>query len=157
MKPRTTTILYWSLTTLFCLLMLADGLAGLLQVEGGREAFRLLGYPMYALLILGAAKLLGALALAQPWFRTLKEWAFAGFAINFIGAAASTAFAGMGLVGMLPAVVMLVVLFGLYYLWKQSFASPQLATITTGSPATCAASPMAVTTFANNSIATIKY
>lgn len=119
MKPRTTTILYRGLTALFCLLMLADGIAGLLQVDGGREAFRLLGYPMYALLILGAAKLLGALALAQPWFRTLKEWAFAGFTINFIGAAASTAFAGMGLIGMLPAVVMLVLLFGLYFLWHR--------------------------------------
>ena len=126
MKPRTT-ILYRGLTAFFCLLMLADGIAGLLQVEGGREAFRLLGYPMYALLILGAAKLLGALALVQPWFRTLKEWAFASFTINFIGAAVSTAFAGMGLMGMLPAVVMLAVLFGLYYFWKQSLATPRPA------------------------------
>ena len=119
MKPRTTTILHGSLTVLFCLMMLLDGGAGLLRVEGGEEAMRHLGYPMYILPILGTAKILGALALLQPTFRTLKEWAFAGFTINFIGAGASTAFAGLGMVGALPALVMLVVLFALYYLWKQ--------------------------------------
>ncbi len=127
MKPRTTTILYWSLTVLFSLLMLLDGVAGLMLDETGQAAMRQLGYPLYLMTILGAAKLLGALALLQPWFRTLKEWAFAGFAINFTGAAASTAFAGMGLVEMLPAAVMLAVLFGLYFLWHRAITRPLVA------------------------------
>ena len=116
MKPRTTTALYWTLTGLFCLLMLADGAAGLLREAHGQEAFRQLGYPMYLLSIVGTAKILGALALLQPRYRRLREWAFAGFAINFIGAAASCAFAGLGLAGMAPALVMLLALAGLYRL-----------------------------------------
>jgi len=45
-----------------------------------------LGYPVYVLDILGAAKLLGAIALVVPRFPRLKEWAYAGFAFDFIGA-----------------------------------------------------------------------
>ncbi len=119
MTPRTTTRLYWSLTILFCLLMLADGVAGLLLEKNGQQAMRQLGYPIYIMTITGAAKILGALALLQTKYRTLKEWAFAGFAIDFIGAAASVALAGLGLVGTLPALVMTAVLFGLYGLWKR--------------------------------------
>lgn len=123
MKPRTLTRLYWGLTLLFCLMMLADGMAGLLQEKNGQEAMRQLGYPLYVMTITGAAKILGALALLQTKSRTLKEWAYAGFAIDFIGAGMSTAFAGLGWAGTLPALVMLVVLFGLYALWKQYSAA----------------------------------
>lgn len=123
MQPRTLTHLYWSLTGLFGLLMLADGLAGLLHEATGQAAMRQLGYPLYLMDITGAAKLLGALALLQNKYRTLKEWAFAGFAIDFLGAAASVAFAGLGLGATLPAPGMTAVLFGLYFLWKRYLAS----------------------------------
>jgi uncharacterized membrane protein len=122
MKTHTTNRLYWTLTILFCLMMLADGVAGLMLEKNGQEAMRQLGYPLYIMTITGAAKILGALALLQNKYRTLKEWAFAGFTIDFIGAAASTAFAGLGFVGMLPALVMTAVLFGLYFLWKRYLA-----------------------------------
>jgi hypothetical protein len=45
-----------------------------------------LGYPSYLLAILGTAKLLGAPALLQNRFPTLREWAYAGFAFDLIGA-----------------------------------------------------------------------
>ncbi|MVN75728.1 DoxX family protein [Hymenobacter sp. HMF4947] len=123
MKPRTLILLHWGLIGFFALLMLADGLAGALQVQGGQNAMRHLGYPLYTLLIFGSAKILGALALLQPWWRTLKEWAFAGFAINFVGAAASHLLAGDGLSAALPALVMLAVLLGLHYLWRRYLAA----------------------------------
>ena len=128
MKPRTTARLYWTRTTLFCLLMLADGIAGLMLEKNGQEDMRQLGYPLYIMTITGAAKILGALALLQNKYRTLKEWAFAGFAIDFIGAAASVALAGMGFVATLPALVMTAVLFGIYFLWKRYLSNrPQPA------------------------------
>ena len=127
MKPRTTARLYWGLTTLFCLLMVADGIAGLLHEHNGVEAMRQLGYPVYIMDITGAAKILGALVLLQSKFRTLKEWAFAGFAIDFLGAAASVAFAGMGFAATLPALVMTAVLCGIYLLWKRYCATTRPA------------------------------
>jgi hypothetical protein len=48
-----------------------------------------------------------------------KEWAYAGFAFNFIGAFASRAFVGDEIGLLIPPVVMLGVLFGAYYLWKK--------------------------------------
>ncbi|MBO2009774.1 DoxX family protein [Hymenobacter negativus] len=124
MKPRTTARLYWTLTILFCLIMIADGVAGLLMEKNGQEGMRQLGYPMYVMTITGAAKILGALALLQNKYRTLKEWAFAGFVIDFAGAAASVLFAGLGMFGTIPALVMLLIVFGIYFLWKQYLAQP---------------------------------
>jgi hypothetical protein len=123
MTPRTTARFYWTLTILFCLMMLADGVAGLLHEQNGVAAMRQLGYPVFIMDITGAAKILGALALLQNKYRTLKEWAFAGFVIDFIGAGASVLFAGMGLTATLPALVMLAMIFGLYFLWKRYLAS----------------------------------
>jgi hypothetical protein len=128
MKSRTTARLYWTLTILFCLMMLADGVAGLLHEQNGVAGMKALGYPLYIMDITGAAKILGALALLQNKYRTLKEWAFAGFAFDFLGAAASVALAGLGFVGTLPALVMTAVLFGIYFLWKRYLSSrPQTA------------------------------
>jgi hypothetical protein len=45
-----------------------------------------LNYPLYLLAILGTAKNLGAVALAVPKYPRLKEWAYAGFYFDFIGA-----------------------------------------------------------------------
>ncbi|WP_460502997.1 DoxX family protein [Hymenobacter agri] len=123
MQPRTTARLYWTLTILFCLMMLADGVAGLLHEPTGVAAMKQLGYPVFIMDITGAVKILGASALLQNRYRTLKEWAFAGFVFDFIGAAASVLFAGMGLVATLPALVMLAVVFGIYFLWKRYLSS----------------------------------
>ena len=48
-----------------------------------------LGYPAYLMSILGAAKLMGVAALAVPGLPLVKEWAYAGFTFNLLGAAAS--------------------------------------------------------------------
>jgi len=66
-----------------------------------------LGYPPYLLTILGTAKLLGALALLQNRLPTLREWAYAGFTINLLGATASHLFAGDPLsIAMVPAALL---------------------------------------------------
>lgn len=127
MRPRTTSRLYWGFTIFFSLLMIADGIAGLLHEQNGVAAMKQLGYPVYIMDITGAAKILGALALLQTKYRMLKEWAYAGFAIDFVGAAASVALAGMGLAATVPALVMTAVLFGLYFLWKRHAANEDKA------------------------------
>jgi hypothetical protein len=52
-----------------------------------------LGYPIYLMTILGAAKVLGVIALLIPGQPILKEWAYAGFTFDMLGASASHAFA----------------------------------------------------------------
>jgi hypothetical protein len=53
-----------------------------------------LGYPMYFFAILGAWKVLGAIAILVPRFPRLKEWAYAGIFFDLTGAAASCACGG---------------------------------------------------------------
>lgn len=53
---------------------------------------RELGYPDYLASILGVWKLLGVVVMLAPGLGLIKEWAYAGFAFDLTGAAASHAF-----------------------------------------------------------------
>lgn len=118
MKHRPSTLLYWSITLFFAFFMLVDGVAGVLRLAAGQEVMRHLGFPLYVLSIFGVAKILGALALGQPRFRALKEWAYAGFASNFLGAAASRAFVGDSITLIIIPLAALCFMLLSYYLWK---------------------------------------
>ncbi|MBS7564479.1 DoxX family protein [Mucilaginibacter sp. Bleaf8] len=119
MKPQAIKTLYWILTILFALAMLGDGYGGITRQQAGVEVLNHLGYPIYSMVIFGVAKVLGALAILQNRFATIKEWAYAGFTFNFIAAAASRAAVGDPAGQLVPPVVMLVILFVSYFLWKR--------------------------------------
>ena len=85
---------YWIATGLFCAVLGFSGLAYLMRVEFMAERMSELGYPTYFLVILGTAKLLGVAALLAPGRPLLKEWAYAGFAFDLIGATTSHALSG---------------------------------------------------------------
>lgn len=119
MKPKTFSILYGSLTGLCSFSMLLAGIVELLQSSEGQEIMRHLGYPVYVLTIIGAGKTLGALAIAQNKLYTLKEWAYAGFTINLLGAAASRAYTGDSIALIVSPLLFLAVLLTSYFLWKR--------------------------------------
>jgi DoxX-like family len=119
MKPKTIRTLYWITTILFALFMLLDGYGGVSQQEAGQEVMKHLGYPMYVLVIFGIAKILGAIAIVQTKYRTIKEWAYAGFAINFIGAYASRALVEDGIGEILAPIIALGIMFIPYFFWKK--------------------------------------
>ena len=119
MKPKTIKIFYWVFTLLFCLGMLFSGISELMQTEQSAEAMKQLGYPVYLNLILGAAKVLGVIAILQWKFKTIKEWAYAGFTIDFLGASASLYFAGNGILMALSTIPFFIVMFASYFLWKK--------------------------------------
>ena len=66
----------------------------LMRAEVQAESIAALGYPDYLMTILGVAKLLGVIALLLPGTPLLKEWAYAGFTFDLLGAAASHGFNG---------------------------------------------------------------
>jgi len=117
MKKLTTW--YWIATIVFALMMIMDGFGGVTQQEAGKEVLKHLGYPIYLLIIVGIAKLLGAISILQNKYTAIKEWAYAGFAINFISAFASRAFVGDGVSLLIPPLVALVMMFIPYILWKK--------------------------------------
>lgn len=78
-------IIYWSTTILLAAGMAMSGIMYLTNQEM-KLNFTQLGFPIYFMMLLGIAKLLGALALVVPIPVNIKEWAYAGFGFTFIGA-----------------------------------------------------------------------
>ncbi len=83
------TILFWVTTTL---IFLMEGVMPALtsQTEMAVEGITHLGYPVYFGTMLAVFKVLGSLALIIPQVPSrIKEWAYAGFGIDFISASVS--------------------------------------------------------------------
>ena len=112
-------VLYWVVTLLFLLPMAGSGVPELLLERPASTAatFVHLGYPLYLLRILGLAKVLGAVAIASNRSRTLKEWAYAGYTFNLLGATASHLVVGDGPIAAAPAIMLVLVLIS-YRLWS---------------------------------------
>ncbi|MDB5288463.1 MAG: hypothetical protein JWR05_3412 [Mucilaginibacter sp.] len=119
MNPKAIKTTYRILTVVFALFMLMDGGAGVAKEKTGQEVMNHLGYPIYIMVITGAFKILGAIAILQNKYKTIKEWAFAGFAINFIGAFASRAFVGDAISLLMLPLIILAIMFVVYYFWKK--------------------------------------
>jgi hypothetical protein len=85
---------YWTTTALAVTSLLVGGLAYLSRVDEVVENLASLGYPGYLLTILGVCKIVAGTVIAAPRFPRLKEWAYAGVAVNLLGAAISHAATG---------------------------------------------------------------
>ncbi len=79
-------IIYRVTTLLIAFIMGVTAVGYLLGVAHFADSTRELGYPLYLMSLLGVAKLLGIAALLTPGFARLKEWAYAGFVFNLLGA-----------------------------------------------------------------------
>ena len=87
--PKSRVYGYWVATGLTCLVMGGGGTADVMRIEAVQEIMTTLGYPMYLLTIIGVAKILGAIVALAPGLPRLKEWAYAGFTFDLLGATAS--------------------------------------------------------------------
>ncbi len=83
--PKAKMIAYWVVTTIFCLQMSFTACAQL-RLPQVAQAFTHLGFPGYFRVELSLAKLLGVLLILAPLPARLKEWAYAGFAIDLASA-----------------------------------------------------------------------
>ncbi len=82
---RATTVPYWIVTGIFCLQMSFTAFAQL-RLPQVAAAFAHLGFPGYFRVELSLAKLAGVVLLLAPVPARLKEWAYAGFAIDLASA-----------------------------------------------------------------------
>ena len=83
--------------------------AGFTYLSGSPQAvqgFPHLGYPQQLRVLLGIAKVLGAIALSVPGFARLKEWAYAGFTFAWIAAFFAHYIAGDGAEAYMPLVLL---------------------------------------------------
>lgn len=112
-------IAYWSFTILCTLPFLGSGIGFLTARPSVIEGMSHLGYPMYLLRFLGTAKVLGVLAVLVGTFPRLKEWAYAGFVFNLLGAGYSHLCSGDGPKALGPLVILSFTLLSYSY-WRKS-------------------------------------
>ena len=79
-------IFYWIVTGIFLLMMAFSGIASLASPEQSVKFFNTLNMPSYLISFLSIAKLAGVIAILVPGYPRLKEWAYAGFTFDLIGA-----------------------------------------------------------------------
>jgi uncharacterized membrane protein YphA (DoxX/SURF4 family) len=83
---RKTKVIYWIFTALLILLMLFSAVSSFFPNPQGEAMMKNIGYPYNILQLLAVLKILGAIALLVPGYPRLKEWAYAGFTFDLIGA-----------------------------------------------------------------------
>ena len=124
-SQRRNKIIYWTLT----LIMFLPATAGAFVeafTHGPASIVKImiaLGYPLYLMKILGIAKIFGGIAILTGKLPRLKEWAYAGFSFDFLGATASHLITGDVAYALFPFVFFLVLLVS-YILWHKTVATP---------------------------------
>jgi DoxX-like family len=126
---KTTKIVYLIATLAFCALFGTTGTLYLIHHPTMVKKFLELGYPLYTLDIIGTAKLIGVITLAIPKFPRLKEWAYAGFFIDFVAGFWSHA-AVQGLHGAIPLLVPTILLVISYATFRKLQAASAAAAFT---------------------------
>ena len=123
-------IIYWATTTL---IFLFEGVLPALtsQTEMAKEGISHLGYPAYFGVMLTVFKVLGALTLIIPQIpKRIKEWAYAGFAFDFIAASVSHwAVDGFGGQAIFPLVVLAILALSYIYYYKKIETSLQMQSL----------------------------
>jgi len=109
-------VIYWLTTGLVAAMSAFAAYAYLTKSPQAVQGFAHVGYPQQLRVLLGIAKLLGAIALVVPGLPKLKEWAYAGFTFAWIAACVAHYLAKDGAEAFLPLVLM--VLLAISYLTR---------------------------------------
>ena len=99
-------IAYWGSTGLVTIVPLLAAFAYLTTSAEAVENFRHVGYPQQLRVLLGIAKLAGAIVLLLPRLPLLKEWAYAGFTFMWIAATVAHYVAGDKPLFLLPVALL---------------------------------------------------
>jgi uncharacterized membrane protein YphA (DoxX/SURF4 family) len=103
-------IIYWIATGLLLLLLLWSAVGSFMNNPEGAKMMSDLGYKPYVIHLLAAAKILGIIAILVPGFPRLKEWAYAGFTFDMVGATYSMYASGMEPAKWAPMFIFLAIL-----------------------------------------------
>jgi hypothetical protein len=77
-----------------------------------------MGYPLYFIVFIGYAKLIGSIAILVPQFNKIKEWAYAGLFFDLFGATYSMIAMQGVKIEMTFMLLPFSFLFYSYYLWN---------------------------------------
>jgi hypothetical protein len=127
MTLKTARVVYWVATLLFVLPQAWSAVQYLTQAPRMVETFTQLGYPPYVMTFLAVAKVLGIAAVLWGRPALLKEWAYAGFTFDTLGAAWSHFSARDPWFIVAVPLAFMLVQFVSYAMWKRAGDSVSLA------------------------------
>jgi len=113
--------LYTILKVVFSLFMLFSAMGELTLNETVVRSMEIIQMPVYLLYLLGVLKISGIIALWFSPYKWIKEWAYAGFTFDFIGAIYGFIATGnlvLPDIVMAPTGLLLCIL--TYFYWKKS-------------------------------------
>jgi hypothetical protein len=124
--PKAATIIYWIVTGLFCLEMIFTAYYELMVMPQAAEAFARLGFSAASFRVeLSWAKVAGVAALLIPMIPArVKEWAYAGFAINLVSALIAHFSISDRPQAFIPSTTTSVLWCLSYYLWRRMRGVP---------------------------------
>lgn len=117
---KSTKIMYWTLTAIIAIMMIMSAYAYFTN-DHVKDTFTHLGFPDYFRIELAVAKIAGALVLLLPVSRMVKEWAYAGFAINFVSGFIAHAASGDPFTEWVGSLVFLTLLAASYFFYHKVF------------------------------------
>jgi uncharacterized membrane protein YphA (DoxX/SURF4 family) len=103
-------VTYWVSTSALAALSLFAAFSYLSGSPQAVQGFAHVGYPQQLRIILGIAKLLGAITLVVPGLPKLKEWAYAGFTFAWVSAVVAHYLAKDGPKAFMPLILLLFLL-----------------------------------------------
>ena len=113
-------IIYWIITGVFIYWMYDPTISSAFSYDYAVDFFtKRLGFPEYFLVYTGFTKLLGLIALLIPGFPKIKEWVYAGFTFDLIGAIYSLIAIGMPVTTLWPQTIALVLLAASYIVFHK--------------------------------------
>lgn len=110
MNKKTINIIYWISTGLILAMMLFSAASSFMDNPDGKKMLEAIGYRPYVLQLLAVAKVLGVIAILVKGFPRLKEWAYAGFTFDLLGATFSFYISGFAFKDWAFMVVLLAIL-----------------------------------------------
>ena len=119
-------ITYWVFTILLVILMLFSALASFKQSPDGVALMKHIEYPYSVLTLLSIAKILGVIAILVPGFPRLKEWAYAGFTFDLVGAIYASLSVGDPISLSLPIFLGLIFVFGSYIFYHKKMKGAKI-------------------------------
>lgn len=93
-------------TIIFLVLMFLTSITDFARMDFVAESMIHLGYPDYLPFLIGSGKWIGIILLSLPGYSRFKEWAYAGFTVLFVAAAASHAIVGDPFVNVMAPLLM---------------------------------------------------
>src|SRR3954465_7451784 len=95
-------VTYWTATVPLVVLSVFAAVSYLSGSPQAVQGFAHVGYPQQLRIILGIAKLSGAITLVVPGFPKLKEWSYSGFTFAWISAFVAHYLAKDGPIAFMP-------------------------------------------------------